>query len=502
MGLSSTGSEGSRRFLNLAKLYQLPAHHQTALWVCIGLSAMGVWMNLVGYSSLFMPADINQEVLIGFSKTRLLFYAGIVSSCLTFVIFGNKLDYFFKEKLPKLGLILSGVMCLNTLAFAAAFFQSVLDPLIVALVACFVSGVCYNLLVFALYVRLAEQESMKVVIACITTSLVAEMIFNDVFNALLPAVAHITVGAIMPLLCGFILAVMLRRLPAQVQEQATLVGKERNYHIMLVVVMSFGSIAVMAAKRAGPTAGLWGTRNDWLPSVAFNIVALIAISAIFIFLAWLTLVRRTDDRIAVRYQLPFLVIIAGCLLMILNELILPHNTFSLEAIVVNAIDLFCHLLSWTIALSLIKTVRISVYRILGFRGLVFNMLAIVWIVLLEGNNPLVSSAILLVVFIIVIAITALPLNLNQGQREQGAPEGTALDKRERLEAIAQKYGLSARENEVFVLLAQGRNRPYIQKQLYLADGTVKTHSSHIYTKLDVHSRQEMLDLIERECGGL
>lgn len=245
----------------------------------------------------------------------------------------------------------------------------------------------------------------------------------------------------------------------------------------------------MAAKQVGPTAGLWGTREDWISPLAFNIVALIAISAIFALLAWFTLVRHTEDRISVRYQLPFLVIIAGCVLLILNEFTLPGSSFSLEAIAVNAVELFTHLLSWTIVISLIKTVKISIYRILGLRGIFFNTLAIAWIVLLEGNSPLANSVILLVIFTIVMGITALPLNLNRT---------SSVDEDSSLELIADKYGLSSREKEIFVLLAQGRNRPYIQRQLFLADGTVKTHSSHIYTKLNVHSRQEMLDLIARE----
>lgn len=64
--------------------------------------------------------------------------------------------------------------------------------------------------------------------------------------------------------------------------------------------------------------------------------------------------------------------------------------------------------------------------------------------------------------------------------------------------IAQAHCLSARETDVFMLLAQGRSRPYICEVLYLSDGTVKTHVSHIYRKFDVHSRQELLDAVQEE----
>uniref|UniRef100_UPI0022E614DA response regulator transcription factor n=1 Tax=Eggerthella sinensis TaxID=242230 RepID=UPI0022E614DA len=59
----------------------------------------------------------------------------------------------------------------------------------------------------------------------------------------------------------------------------------------------------------------------------------------------------------------------------------------------------------------------------------------------------------------------------------------------------QRYGLSPRETEVFTLLAQGRTRAFIQDELVLSGSTIKTHVSHIYAKMDVHDRQEMMDLI-------
>ena len=49
---------------------------------------------------------------------------------------------------------------------------------------------------------------------------------------------------------------------------------------------------------------------------------------------------------------------------------------------------------------------------------------------------------------------------------------------------------------MFVLLAQGRNRTYIQNTLFLAEGTVKTHTSRIYQKLGVSNRQDMITLVQ------
>ncbi len=65
-------------------------------------------------------------------------------------------------------------------------------------------------------------------------------------------------------------------------------------------------------------------------------------------------------------------------------------------------------------------------------------------------------------------------------------------------AVAQRCGLSERETEVMMLFAKGRNLAYIQESLCLSKSTVSTHRQHIYQKLNVHSSQEMIDMIQEE----
>ncbi|MBC2889066.1 LuxR family transcriptional regulator [Gordonibacter massiliensis (ex Traore et al. 2017)] len=64
--------------------------------------------------------------------------------------------------------------------------------------------------------------------------------------------------------------------------------------------------------------------------------------------------------------------------------------------------------------------------------------------------------------------------------------------------LARRCHLSPREIEVFFLLAKGRNRAYIHEELVIGDETVKSHIKSIYRKTDVHSQQELIDLLERE----
>ncbi|WP_294361769.1 helix-turn-helix transcriptional regulator [uncultured Senegalimassilia sp.] len=68
---------------------------------------------------------------------------------------------------------------------------------------------------------------------------------------------------------------------------------------------------------------------------------------------------------------------------------------------------------------------------------------------------------------------------------------------ERCQALAGQYGLTPRELEVFQMLARGRDRAYIQEQLVVSRNTVKAHVKHIYAKLDIHSHQDLIDLVEK-----
>lgn len=61
--------------------------------------------------------------------------------------------------------------------------------------------------------------------------------------------------------------------------------------------------------------------------------------------------------------------------------------------------------------------------------------------------------------------------------------------------VAKQFGLSQREEEVLLLLAQRKTVGSIEKELFIANGTAKTHIRHIYRKLDIHSRDELVDML-------
>ncbi len=71
----------------------------------------------------------------------------------------------------------------------------------------------------------------------------------------------------------------------------------------------------------------------------------------------------------------------------------------------------------------------------------------------------------------------------------------------RCEEISEKYSLSAREEEVFFLLAKGHNAAFLTDKLCISRSTAKTHINHIYKKLGIHTQQELLNMVEERHRG-
>ena len=76
-----------------------------------------------------------------------------------------------------------------------------------------------------------------------------------------------------------------------------------------------------------------------------------------------------------------------------------------------------------------------------------------------------------------------------------APAPDATDNLFSPDELAARGGLTPRETEVFDLLARGRSVPYVRDALVISRETAATHAKHVYAKLGVHSRQELIDLV-------
>lgn len=124
--------------------------------------------------------------------------------------------------------------------------------------------------------------------------------------------------------------------------------------------------------------------------------------------------------------------------------------------------------------------------------------------IIANTNPTpFDMAMLAAFFIFVILLSSLfaidktPSSYGWGLAKPGEEISPAKKFNEACAFIVQQCKLSPRESEVFLLLAKGRNRPYICDELTISTETAKTHIKNVYRKIDVHSHQELLDMVEK-----
>jgi DNA-binding CsgD family transcriptional regulator len=97
------------------------------------------------------------------------------------------------------------------------------------------------------------------------------------------------------------------------------------------------------------------------------------------------------------------------------------------------------------------------------------------------------------------AATAYPALVGESDEQSG--QQADMPRRPWLKACGQlgkQAGLTAREQEVFEMIAFGRSPEIISQRLFISLNTVRTHIHNIYAKLDVHSKQELMERIESE----
>ncbi|MEG2530860.1 MAG: LuxR family transcriptional regulator [Raoultibacter sp.] len=71
-----------------------------------------------------------------------------------------------------------------------------------------------------------------------------------------------------------------------------------------------------------------------------------------------------------------------------------------------------------------------------------------------------------------------------------------VDFEQRCDGVVARYHLTRREGEVLPYLAKGRSAKFIAEALFVSENTIRSHISRILEKTDLHSKQELIDLVD------
>lgn len=120
--------------------------------------------------------------------------------------------------------------------------------------------------------------------------------------------------------------------------------------------------------------------------------------------------------------------------------------------------------------------------------------------LAQGGMVLTGVAL---VAVYLVAMVSLFLFKDRGLRGSDpvapipAPDSDATNVAARCHNLARDHGLTPRETELLIQLAQGRTLRAISEKLTVSENTVKYHVKSIYQKLGVHTRDEIIDLVKQ-----
>ena len=166
-------------------------------------------------------------------------------------------------------------------------------------------------------------------------------------------------------------------------------------------------------------------------------------------------------------------------------------------------------LLWVLLCNTIHAERLRPTRIFVLFSVFVEIVS--WLVsytLIPGINAtgvadpgrVVEIALILSMFLLVTVLTILFAGIalrRQSVFDKTPAEEAAAKTRETLpEALAGKYKLTSREVEVMSLFAQGYSLSKVSQELYISLGTAQSHIKNIYRKLDVHSKDELIALID------
>ena len=122
--------------------------------------------------------------------------------------------------------------------------------------------------------------------------------------------------------------------------------------------------------------------------------------------------------------------------------------------------------------------------------LLFASLIVALLVLFQlGKYSLVmnSGATEWIMALVAVLFFAIGVVLNRRTQKKDTLESGTADPEQ-----LQTLGISKREYEVLLLIAEGRSNREIADQLFVTESTIKTHVSNILLKLDAKRRTEAL----------
>jgi DNA-binding CsgD family transcriptional regulator len=308
---------------------------------------------------------------------------------------------------------------------------------------------------------------------------------------------YILASTVLPLLSGFVLMRALRIVPNE-RETHPIPGGDINVFRVAVValIISFVHAALIGVVSNIPQTAAVPSLIAAETSYALTLFVSTLIIAVLIFIT-IFVSKKSDMGLIYRFVLIFTIIgvLFSPFLGILG---------TISSVVVNAGYSCFELIFWIALSNICFRYHISPIQVFGlgrggwaigvFLGGFYPPVPFMEMLAIDAFTIPFFLVALLIIFVVISYAFVLPertivaITTGYGMRHGSLQS--------RCQKLSRLFSLTRRENEVLVCLVKGRDTSYIQQSLNISAGTVSTHRQRIYQKTGVHSRQELLDLLE------
>lgn len=469
----------------------------------IAFGALGFCLYRSAATFMYNTAIGSTETSTGFISGLQFVYIANLSAILAalLVVMALKL---LNLRLPSFCNISVAVACLALLASqASAFLPIATFPLF--LTASILCGTSLLLLCSAWLNCLMSQKSISIALF--------QIVFGNILN--------IATGTILlnapPLIASFLSAVFLilsaaimRKIGGDIPPSnpaSYAIPKSERFTFYSVLLGFFVLVAVVGAMH---TSVLGSDEASMVADVPMPITRIISI-AIFACLSYL-MSTKIHPTLIFRAVFPTLIVIISLLPFFGQEYRSATGLAYITAYQVCGMVFFFFLIREGRRLSLSSYLLGSIY-ILGSSGFLIIGLS-VGLAVQQLSSAFDLSVIALLVFVAIYPLALVFMLLSQRKQTSDRPRGdmagqtqgeteinAPLDITEAVDAIAQRHGLTNREKAVLEYLARGRSIKYIAETLVISENTASTHSKRIYAKANVHSKQELISLVESELNN-
>lgn len=385
-------------------------------------------------------------------------------------------------------------------------------PYPAAFIATGVANVAFLLVDTVLLAYIADRRVMSMSVIMVFVLRTALLYCLD----MAPAVACRAAATLLPIACA--LCSMLAASKIGSRDQLSF-----SSHVRLKAPASHTMVTllVLAAVIYAVTASTM-TFDYWQPGLFAGIHPLpfLAGTAVFLLVCHFTLVATRADFL-MRFLPGLFVLLAANVVMGASGAGLVSLGEPAGTVAGLFVEMYCESFAWLLMLYAARMLSIAPLRLVGI--FLFVEASVEGALYATQTGPSSLTSVMLMILLVVLALI---WNLHQlyqlNARSEQAPCSTCPYRQaahktgpevrqqdeapsppnrsetfteDRRRALARAHDLSARETDVFVLLAQGYSRRYIGDELFISYGTVSTHTSRIYEKFGVHSKQELLALV-------